>query len=167
MQQSYGVRRVIGPDGSMIERAELEAHYDEGHFSGLRRAADPRVTCHIARSPARRGIVTESPPAAVLASPSRPLHPPSSAPPSGCDPAETRPADRPASGQPSKQHQNRARGVCAGRGLTGCDPVSAAGRMPLRPGGLGYTDGDAPTQPESPPLAASVTMTLRHTKPLR
>lgn len=41
MQQSYGVRRVIGPDGSMIERAELEAHYDEGHFPGLRRAAGP------------------------------------------------------------------------------------------------------------------------------
>ena len=38
MQQSRVVRRVIGPDGSMIERAELEAHYDEGHFPGLRRS---------------------------------------------------------------------------------------------------------------------------------
>jgi hypothetical protein len=36
MQQSYEVRRAIGPDGSMIERAELEAHYDEGRFPGLR-----------------------------------------------------------------------------------------------------------------------------------
>ena len=37
LQQSYEVRRVIGPDGSVIERVELEAHYDEGRFPGLRR----------------------------------------------------------------------------------------------------------------------------------
>jgi hypothetical protein len=36
LKQSYEVRRVIGPDGSMIDRAELEAHYDEGRFPGLR-----------------------------------------------------------------------------------------------------------------------------------
>jgi hypothetical protein len=36
MQQSYEVRRVIEPNGSMIERAELEAHYDKGRFPGLR-----------------------------------------------------------------------------------------------------------------------------------
>jgi hypothetical protein len=41
LQQSYEVRRVIGPNGSVIERAELEAHYDEGRFPGLRRAAQP------------------------------------------------------------------------------------------------------------------------------
>jgi hypothetical protein len=41
LQQSYEVRRVIGPDGAVIERAELEAHYDEGRFPGLRRATQP------------------------------------------------------------------------------------------------------------------------------
>ena len=41
LQQSWDVRRVIGPDGSMIERAELDGHYDNGHFPGLRRAARP------------------------------------------------------------------------------------------------------------------------------
>jgi len=38
LHQSYQVRRVIGPNGSVIERAELDGHYDEGHFPGLRRA---------------------------------------------------------------------------------------------------------------------------------
>jgi hypothetical protein len=37
LHQSYEVRRTIGPDGSAIEREELEAHYDEGRFPGLRR----------------------------------------------------------------------------------------------------------------------------------
>jgi len=32
---------VIGPGGSVIERAELDGHYDDGHFPGLRRAAGP------------------------------------------------------------------------------------------------------------------------------
>jgi hypothetical protein len=41
LRQSYEVRRVIEPNGSVIERAELEAHYDEGRFPGLRRAAQP------------------------------------------------------------------------------------------------------------------------------
>jgi hypothetical protein len=41
LQQSSEVWRVIGPDGVVIERAELEAHYDEGRFPGLRRAAQP------------------------------------------------------------------------------------------------------------------------------
>jgi hypothetical protein len=41
LQQSYEVRRVIEPNGSVIDRAELEAHYDEGRFPGLRRAAQP------------------------------------------------------------------------------------------------------------------------------
>ena len=41
LQQSYEVRRVIEPNGSVIERAELEAHYDEGRFPGLRQAAQP------------------------------------------------------------------------------------------------------------------------------
>jgi hypothetical protein len=41
MQQSHEVRRAIGPDGSIIECAELKAHYDEGRFPGLRRASHP------------------------------------------------------------------------------------------------------------------------------
>jgi hypothetical protein len=37
LDQSYDVRRIIEPYGSFIERAELDAHYDEGRFPGLRR----------------------------------------------------------------------------------------------------------------------------------
>jgi hypothetical protein len=37
LQQRYEVRRAIGPGGSVIESAELEEHYDEGRFPGLRR----------------------------------------------------------------------------------------------------------------------------------
>ena len=37
LDQSYDVRRVIEPGGTFIERPELEAHYDEGRFPGLRR----------------------------------------------------------------------------------------------------------------------------------
>jgi hypothetical protein len=40
LQQSNEVRWVIGPNGSVIERG-VEAHYDEGRFPGLRRAAQP------------------------------------------------------------------------------------------------------------------------------
>jgi len=35
LAQSYDVRRVLGPSGSSIERAELDGHYDEGRFPGL------------------------------------------------------------------------------------------------------------------------------------
>jgi hypothetical protein len=37
LDQSNDVRRIIEPHGSFIERAELDAHYDEGRFPGLRR----------------------------------------------------------------------------------------------------------------------------------
>ena len=37
LSQSYNVRRVIEPSGASIERAELDAHYDEGKFPGRRR----------------------------------------------------------------------------------------------------------------------------------
>ena len=30
------VRRILEPNGRSIERAELDAHYDEGRFPGLR-----------------------------------------------------------------------------------------------------------------------------------
>jgi hypothetical protein len=36
LQEGREVRRAIGPGGLMIERAELNAHYDEGRFPGLR-----------------------------------------------------------------------------------------------------------------------------------
>jgi len=36
LSQSHDVRRVVEPNGSMIERPELDAHYDEGRFRGLR-----------------------------------------------------------------------------------------------------------------------------------
>ena len=39
LAQSCDVRRIIEPNGAFIERQELDAHYDEGHFPGLRRLA--------------------------------------------------------------------------------------------------------------------------------
>jgi hypothetical protein len=36
MKLSHVVRRAIGPDGATIEQAELEQHFDEGRFPGLR-----------------------------------------------------------------------------------------------------------------------------------
>jgi hypothetical protein len=38
LQQSHAVRRVIGPDGAIIDRDELDGHYDEGRFPGGLRA---------------------------------------------------------------------------------------------------------------------------------
>ena len=35
LAQSFDVRRILGPDGTSIERAELDGHYDEGRFPGL------------------------------------------------------------------------------------------------------------------------------------
>jgi hypothetical protein len=39
LQQSHVVIRAIGPNGTIIERDELDAHYDEGRFLGLRRSS--------------------------------------------------------------------------------------------------------------------------------
>ena len=36
LKQSSSVRRLIGPDGATIERAELDVHYNEGRFPRLR-----------------------------------------------------------------------------------------------------------------------------------
>jgi hypothetical protein len=36
LHQAYDVRRVIEPSGAFIERQELDEHYDEGRFPGLR-----------------------------------------------------------------------------------------------------------------------------------
>ena len=35
LAQSYDVRRVLEPNGTSIERTELDEHYDEGRFPGL------------------------------------------------------------------------------------------------------------------------------------
>ena len=35
LAQACDVRRIIEPDGGFIERAELDAHYDDGRFPGL------------------------------------------------------------------------------------------------------------------------------------
>jgi hypothetical protein len=37
--QSCDVRRILGPNGMSIERPELDEHYDQGRFPGLRRHA--------------------------------------------------------------------------------------------------------------------------------
>ena len=39
LSQSCDVRRVIEPNGSFIERVELDEHFDSGRFPGLRRDA--------------------------------------------------------------------------------------------------------------------------------
>lgn len=39
LNEGCDVRRVIQPNGAFIERGELDAHYDEGRFPGLRRCA--------------------------------------------------------------------------------------------------------------------------------
>jgi len=36
LHQAYDVRRIIEPSGAFIERDELDQHYDEGRFPGLR-----------------------------------------------------------------------------------------------------------------------------------
>ena len=35
LAQFYDVRRVLEPNGTWIERAELDEHYDEGRFPSL------------------------------------------------------------------------------------------------------------------------------------
>lgn len=47
LHQSCDVRRIIEPNGSFIERAELDEHYDNGHFPGLRIAELPRTLASV------------------------------------------------------------------------------------------------------------------------
>ena len=42
LSQAYDVRRILEPNGRSIERPELDEHFDDGRFPGLRRA-----TCSI------------------------------------------------------------------------------------------------------------------------
>jgi hypothetical protein len=37
LSQSFDVCRILEPNGRSIERAELDEHYDQGRFPGLRR----------------------------------------------------------------------------------------------------------------------------------
>jgi hypothetical protein len=39
LSQAYDVRRILEPNGRSIERPELDEHYDQGRFPGLRRRA--------------------------------------------------------------------------------------------------------------------------------
>ena len=39
LSQAYDVRRILEPNGRSIERPELNEHFDDGRFPGLRRAA--------------------------------------------------------------------------------------------------------------------------------
>ena len=39
----YDVRRILDPNGGTIERAELDVHYNDGHFPGLHLARAPRA----------------------------------------------------------------------------------------------------------------------------
>ena len=39
LSQAYEVRRIIEPNGRSIERSELDGHFDDGRFPGLRRPA--------------------------------------------------------------------------------------------------------------------------------
>jgi hypothetical protein len=39
LSQAYDVRRILEPNGRLIERPELDEHYDGGRFPGLRRHA--------------------------------------------------------------------------------------------------------------------------------
>jgi hypothetical protein len=43
MAKGWDVRRVLEPQGRMIERAELDGHFDAGRFPGLRNPAPPQV----------------------------------------------------------------------------------------------------------------------------
>jgi len=43
LHRSCDVRRIIEPNGSFIERAELNEHYDNGRFPGLRLLELPRT----------------------------------------------------------------------------------------------------------------------------
>jgi hypothetical protein len=43
LSQSFDVRRIIEPNGSFIERPELDEHFDGGGFPGLRRHTSPIV----------------------------------------------------------------------------------------------------------------------------
>lgn len=43
LAEGCDVRRILEPHGHSIERAELDEHYDAGHFPGLRLARSPKA----------------------------------------------------------------------------------------------------------------------------
>ena len=44
LSQAHDVRRILEPNGRSIERPELDEHFDEGRFPGLRRQHASRVS---------------------------------------------------------------------------------------------------------------------------
>ncbi len=58
LKDSYDVRRAIGPDGLVIDRAELDGHYDEGRFPGLVKG---RISSFVEYREARRTTTTVIP----------------------------------------------------------------------------------------------------------
>ena len=44
LAHSYDVRRILEPNGMSIERTELDEHYDQGRFPGLRMPRRPKAT---------------------------------------------------------------------------------------------------------------------------
>jgi hypothetical protein len=52
LSESCDVRRIVEPNGASIERPELDEHFDEGRFPGLRRSPSSvgRVTTIMART---------------------------------------------------------------------------------------------------------------------
>jgi hypothetical protein len=43
LSQCLDVRRILEPNGRSIERPELDEHFDEGRFPGLRRGAGANI----------------------------------------------------------------------------------------------------------------------------
>jgi len=57
LSQAYDVRRILEPNGISIERPELDEHFDEGRFPGLRR--DTSSAGRASRMPIELETVTE------------------------------------------------------------------------------------------------------------
>jgi hypothetical protein len=41
LAEGTDVRRIVEPSGAFIERAELDEHFDRGHFPGIRTPSPP------------------------------------------------------------------------------------------------------------------------------
>jgi hypothetical protein len=53
LRQSLDVRRILEPNGRSIERDELNEHYDQGRFPGLRRQ---QLARELARTESVQGV---------------------------------------------------------------------------------------------------------------
>jgi hypothetical protein len=50
LHQTLDVRRILEPNGRSIERPELDEHYDQGRFPGLRRLDFSREMAPLVRA---------------------------------------------------------------------------------------------------------------------